>query len=166
MNVQRKRIDHKPSTVGVGRVPVVFVSASTEDARVFREIADASRSLVVNVPDLTGAHAVMEKLCAGLVACDTEIEGPGCWRDLLRQHSAHPGWAFVVVSRDADEALWAEVLNLGGLDLLAKPLAVEDVERAIGLGLQYVRGERGVVARKSVLHTAQWSHCAQSDPHQ
>lgn len=165
MNVQRNRIDHDPFSLGVGRVPVVFVSASTEDARVFHEIADARRSLVVNVPDLTGARAVIEKLCVGLVACDTEIEGPGSWRDLLREHSAHPGCAFVVVSQHADEALWAEVLNLGGLDLLAKPLAVEDVERAIGLGLQYVRGERGLVARKSVLHAARWRNCAQNDPH-
>ncbi len=154
MDVQRNRIDHEAPSIGAGRLPIVFVSASAEDARVFREIADPTRSLVVNVPDLTGARVVIDKLCAGLVACDTEIDGPGCWRDLLREQSAHPGWAFVVVSRHADEALWGEVLNLGGVDLLAKPLAVEDVEHAIGLGLQYVGAERGVVARKSVLHAA------------
>jgi hypothetical protein len=30
--------------------------------------------------------------------------------------------------------LWAEVLNLGGYDLLEKPFVVREVERVIGLG--------------------------------
>jgi DNA-binding response OmpR family regulator len=37
----------------------------------------------------------------------------------------------VVTSRLADEALWAEVLNWGGFDVLAEPLRREEVERVI-----------------------------------
>ena len=43
------------------RTVIVLVSASAEDARAFREILDSSRRLVVNVPDLTGAQAVIDK---------------------------------------------------------------------------------------------------------
>lgn len=63
------------------RATIVFVSASAEDARTFREIVE-SHWLVVNVPDLIGAQAVVEKLRPRLVVCDTEIEGQGSWREI------------------------------------------------------------------------------------
>ena len=114
------------------RAPIVFVSASAEDARTFRELVDGRRWLVVNVPDLAGAQAVIDKLRPRLVMCDTEIEGRGSWRDLLE---GRPDFALIVVTWHADEALWAEVLNLGGSDVLDKPFAVEQVDHVVGLGL-------------------------------
>ena len=102
------------------RAPIVFVSASAEDARTFRELVDGSRWLVVNVPDLAGANAVIDKLRPRLVMCDTEIEGRGSWRDLLE---GRPDFALIVVSRHVDEALRAEVLKRGGSDVLGKPFA-------------------------------------------
>ena len=112
------------------RAAIVFVSASAEDARTFRELVDSRRWLVVNVPDLAGAKAVIDKLRPRLVVCDTEIEGRGSWRDLLE---GRPDFALIVVSRHADDALWAEVLNLGGSDVLDQPLVFREVERAIRL---------------------------------
>jgi hypothetical protein len=41
-------------------------------------------------------------------------------RDLLQ---GRPGFALIVASRHVDEALRAEVLNLGGSDVLEKPFA-------------------------------------------
>ena len=37
----------------------------------------------------------------------------------------------VVTSRLADDGLWSEVLNLGGYDVLVRPLATEEVERVV-----------------------------------
>jgi DNA-binding response OmpR family regulator len=37
----------------------------------------------------------------------------------------------IVTSRTADDYLWAEVLNVGGYDVLPQPLAREEVERVI-----------------------------------
>jgi DNA-binding NtrC family response regulator len=66
-----------------------------------------------------------------VVICDKELPD-GSWRDLLsgmgRLLSAPP---MVVMSRHADETLWAEVLERGGFDLLAKPLEGEEVQRVI-----------------------------------
>lgn len=130
----------------------MFVSASAEDARAFREIADSSRWLVVNVPDLTGACAVINKLRPRLVVCDTEIEGQGSWRDLLQGQDTRPSFALIVVSRHADDALVAEVLHLGGSDVLERPFTVEHVKRVLSLGFQSLEDNgRGVFARKSVL---------------
>ncbi len=39
----------------------------------------------------------------------------------------------IVTSRLADEGLWAEVLNLGGYDVLAQPFDAEEVYRVVFL---------------------------------
>jgi DNA-binding response OmpR family regulator len=39
----------------------------------------------------------------------------------------------VVTSRVADDRLWSEVLNLGGYDVLAKPLNTKEVFHVAGL---------------------------------
>jgi DNA-binding response OmpR family regulator len=151
------RIDSGLGSFGTERLPVVFVSASAEGPRTFRELTDPKRLLIVNVPDLAGARAVIDKLSPGLVLCDTEIEGEGSWRDLLGGFDAHSGFALVVVTGHADEALRVEVLDLGGSDVIEKPFTAAEIERVIGLGVRDACEERGVAARKSVLHAARWS---------
>jgi hypothetical protein len=113
-----QRICQELGGAGTERAAIVFVSASAEDARAFREIIDSSRWLVVNVPDLIGAQAVIDKLRPRLVLCDTEIEGQGSWRDLLKGQDSRLSFALIVVSRHAEEALRAEVLYFGGSDVL------------------------------------------------
>jgi DNA-binding response OmpR family regulator len=56
----------------------------------------------------------------------------GEWRDIwscLRARSHPP--KFILASRLADESLWAEVLNLGGYELLLKPFRPEEVVRTV-----------------------------------
>jgi len=54
------------------------------------------------------------------------------WRDILRDLNRldNPP-QLVVTSRLADEYLWAEVLNMGGYDVLAQPLRSEELERVV-----------------------------------
>ena len=131
-----ERIDRESELMGADREAIVFVSASAGDARALREIAGPGGWMVVNVPDLAGARAVVDKLGPRLVVCDTEIEGHGTWRDLLTRPDGEPRFALVVASRLADDTLWSEVLNLGGLDVLRKPFSAEEVARVLGLGPQ------------------------------
>jgi DNA-binding NtrC family response regulator len=65
----------------------------------------------------------------GVTICDTEIEDGG-WQALLAdlQRRAHPP-NLIVSSRLADERLWAEVLNLGGYDVLVQPFDRGEVLR-------------------------------------
>ena len=61
----------------------------------------------------------------------SEAELPdGNWRELLNRmakRSASP--SLIVSSRLADDRLWAEVLNLGGFDVLMTPFETEEVLR-------------------------------------
>jgi len=47
----------------------------------------------------------------------------------LRQRTHPP--QLIVASRTADDSLWAEVLNIGGFDVLARPFRADEVERVI-----------------------------------
>jgi DNA-binding response OmpR family regulator len=47
----------------------------------------------------------------------------------LRRRAKPP--QLVVTSRQADESLWSEVLNVGGYDVMAQPLDSNEVERVI-----------------------------------
>jgi len=47
----------------------------------------------------------------------------------------------ILLSKVADEYLWNEVFRIGGFDILARPLRIEEVRRAVGLALSYWRSE-------------------------
>jgi DNA-binding response OmpR family regulator len=68
---------------------------------------------------------------AAVLSEDTLPDGD--WRNILAglaRLSSTP--KLIVTSRLADDALWAEVLNLGGHDVLAKPFDTEEVLRVVG----------------------------------
>ena len=54
------------------------------------------------------------------------------WKKVLSdlRRLLHPP-QLIVTSRTADDCLWAEVLNIGGYDVLAQPLEREEVERVV-----------------------------------
>jgi DNA-binding response OmpR family regulator len=49
----------------------------------------------------------------------------------------------IVTSRLADERLWAEALNLGAWDVLAKPFDADEVIRIIGIACQHWEDRHG-----------------------
>ncbi len=68
-----------------------------------------------------------------IVVCSCQMPD-GSWKDLLaaaagRPHTPH----LIVIAPHADDQLWSEVLDLGGYDLLAKPLETGEVVRVISL---------------------------------
>jgi DNA-binding response OmpR family regulator len=64
---------------------------------------------------------------ASVVICEHSLPD-GSWPDILRTAQALPrSPALIVTSRLADDKLWAEVLNLGGQDVLAQPFRAEEV---------------------------------------
>jgi DNA-binding NtrC family response regulator len=62
-----------------------------------------------------------------VLICESELVD-GTWHDLLdwTTHTQHAP-LLIVASRSADDALWAEVLNLGGYNVLAKPFDSREV---------------------------------------
>jgi DNA-binding NtrC family response regulator len=76
-----------------------------------------------------------------VVACETDLPD-GNWKDLFNLlTSLQNPPPVVVLSRHADESLWAEVLNWGGYDVLAKPFDATEVSRVFEMACRY--GRRG-----------------------
>jgi DNA-binding response OmpR family regulator len=63
--------------------------------------------------------------------CESDLPD-GSWKDLLA-HLADMNRPplLIVTSRLADEVLWSEVLNLGGYNVLAKPLVETEVRHVL-----------------------------------
>jgi DNA-binding response OmpR family regulator len=62
----------------------------------------------------------------------------GSWTrilEVIEDCSAPP--LLIVTSRLADDRLWAEVLNLGGFDVLAKPFNEREVRHVLASALTY-----------------------------
>jgi len=67
------------------------------------------------------------------VICERDLPD-GNWKDVhnCAESVSNPP-LLLVVSRQADENLWAEVLNLGGYDVLMKPFDRAEVTRVVGM---------------------------------
>jgi DNA-binding NtrC family response regulator len=77
------------------------------------------------------ALSLIHRFHPWVVVCDQTLKD-GDWRDLLRDLQSESEMPpLVVSSRLADDRLWAEVLNLGGYDLLTYPFADTEVSRVV-----------------------------------
>jgi DNA-binding NtrC family response regulator len=66
-----------------------------------------------------------------VVICESCLPD-GNWKDILSQIAVLPDAPrLIVTSREPDESLWAEVLNMGGYDVLATPFEKDEVIRAV-----------------------------------
>ena len=113
--------------------PILLVSSFDEThCALLKALSGAYRNVRV-------ARSYVEAACQlggsriPIVICEARFDG-GTWRELL-DHST-----IIVTSRIADEALWAEVLNLGGYDVLAQPFDHTEVLRVTGAALRHAGG--------------------------
>jgi DNA-binding NtrC family response regulator len=91
---------------------------------------------------LTAALVALRRAEYAVAICERDL-GDATWKDLLectRQLMNPP--LLIVTSRLADEYLWAEALNLGAHDVLAKPFEPEEVMRVVGLACLRWQRER------------------------
>src|SRR5260370_11288394 len=103
-------------------VPVLLVSGYQSDRVSLRRILSRSRWKLRVSSNCQEALAFLQQNRVPVVICDAESSDSD-WRLLLHTLADLPDPpSLIVSSRLADERLWAEVLNLGGYDLLPTPL--------------------------------------------
>lgn len=98
-----------------------------------RDVFAHSNWVLLEAEDSEQALNLLRNRPVGVVVCDSQDDRAG-WKRLLDRLSnlAEPP-NVVVTSRNADESLWAEVLNYGGFDVLARPFDPREVVRVLGL---------------------------------
>lgn len=120
---------------------ILLVSPHEEDHRSINGILKGSIWNSRFVRMFEPARNTLRKLPFKAVICESRLSDGHCWKDILRESQAvaHPP-PLVVADRLADEALWAEVLNLGGYDVLMKPFDEREVLHVLAMACRF--GER------------------------
>jgi len=113
--------------------PSLLISPSAQDHVFLRNVFESLGRRLLTACSRAEAQPLLD--CPGLSLILTERDLPdGSWKDVLAEaESRRPAPLVIVTSRLADDRLWAEVLNLGGYDVLAKPLDAQEAVRVLNL---------------------------------
>jgi len=116
-----------------GPLPAVLhVGASPEDGQRLTGIFQKAGWYLRSVPTISEALRHLRFAYSPVVISERDLPD-GNWRSLLEDILSLPYPPYLIVSsRLADEHLWAEVLNLGGFDLLSTPFDRDEVQHVVG----------------------------------
>ena len=97
---------------------------------------------------LAETQAALDAGRIAVVLSERRLADGHCWKDVLDHLQDAPNPApLIVADRLADDALWAEVLNLGGYDVLATPFHAKEVLHAVTAAWRYSVAHRDRAAR-------------------
>ena len=135
---------------------VLLVSPFTEDMAALQAVVSGHAWRLCTVDGLEQACQMLARHRVAVVVCECD-SAPGTWRDLLAfiELQSDPP-LLIVTSRLADDRLWAEVLNLGGYDVLAKPFDTRELNRVLSFAHERGRDawNRGARAARPLPPTA------------
>jgi DNA-binding NtrC family response regulator len=135
---------------------VLAVFPLLEDHISLDKILSGSTWKVLFTRTLAEARAALDACLFGAVLSEVRFADGHCWRDLLceMQSMTRPP-PLIVADRLADERLWAEVLNLGAYDLLAKPFEAKEVLHAVSTACQRCEREQRNAAPPTPMRSAE-----------
>jgi len=112
-------------------VSALFVGEYEDERSLVREVFRECGWQFFEAPDRRRSTRCLRRHPVHVVIARRDMPD-GSWRELLRhlRRLMRPP-LLIVTSRTADEHLWAEVLNLGGYDVLAQPFEREEMVRVI-----------------------------------
>ena len=140
------------ATHAPGTITILSLSPSESDHAILEQtFRDSTLSLYPNCrltlqpsPTLASALATLRAHRIPIVLCDRDAQ-PEAWREILRAgNSLSEPPCVIVTSRLADDRLWAEALQDGAFDLLAKPFDKSDVMRIVHAAWAHWQNRYGV----------------------
>ena len=116
---------------------LLTVSPYLDDAKCLEGILGSKECSFRRSPSCSEAKEALLRMEPKVVICEKNLPD-GDWRDILRSvRYFKESPPVVVISECADESLWAEVLNLGGYDVMLKPFEAAEVRRIIPMALRH-----------------------------
>jgi DNA-binding NtrC family response regulator len=130
-------------------VPVLLVSFSADDQATLCQIFAHPNWQLHGRASCKQALEFLSRYRVPIVVCDRD-QLDGNWRDLVdgAQELEFPS-NLIVCSSLPDEYLWAEVLNLGGWDVLVKPFESHEVLRVAYTAWQSWKRRSGETIRRA-----------------
>jgi DNA-binding NtrC family response regulator len=115
------------------RISILAVSPREEDHRSLEAILRRSNWALHTASTIAEALRLVQTTVVSVIVSERYLPD-GSWKDLLKSMEAG-GFPqrVIVISAIADDSLWCEVLNLGGFDLLLKPLEPFELFRVASL---------------------------------
>jgi DNA-binding response OmpR family regulator len=103
-------------------ISILLVSLPHKDQTDLRHVLHHADWKITAASNLGEASLILRERPPSVILCERNLPD-GNWKDVLDKGAQHMNPAMVlVISAHADDSLWAEVLNLGGCDVLMKPL--------------------------------------------
>lgn len=113
------------------QVGVLFVTPSAEDASVLSEMLKPLSIPLEQAQDLRRARSKLDRQSYGVILTEARLPD-GNWEDVMKTvDTAGLASAVVVTHPFADAHFWADVLEMGGYDVLAQPFCCSEVQRVI-----------------------------------
>jgi DNA-binding NtrC family response regulator len=142
MPVSYPRLNVPPRlALGKEAAAVLSVSPIQQDHDTLASLLGRDQWRIHNALSLRSASAFLRLHVVPLVICEHDLS-PDSWTQLLddiRLLSIPP--LLIVTSRVADDYLWAEALNLGAYDVLAKPFDLTELTRSLSSAWQHWHGQ-------------------------
>jgi DNA-binding response OmpR family regulator len=114
-------------------ITVLAISSSPEDHSALEAVFVHSRWRLYHVLSHAQAAALLSEHPVQVIIVDADVQD-GTWRDFLSLGKSVSGSPLVIVASGlTDERLWAEALNIGAFDVLAKPFRAREVFHSVSL---------------------------------
>jgi DNA-binding NtrC family response regulator len=123
-------------------VTVMLVSPDDDDWHALRRIFRHTNWRLHRALGYEDAARGLRTLPISVLVTAKDLPKGRTWRDLLESSSAAGKPRVVVAAEFQDDPLWAEVLNLGGYDVLMQPFDREEVVRVVSLAWLNWRDEQ------------------------
>lgn len=125
------------------RISVLLISSLREDHIELKRIFQCRKWRLHQIPTCGEAATAATRSNADVVICERSLPD-GDWKLILEKlNSLSERPSLIVTSRLADDELWAEVLNLGGYDVLAQPFRCDEVCYVVLRAWERARRPRG-----------------------
>jgi DNA-binding NtrC family response regulator len=114
-----------------GQEIALLISPVEEDHAILNALFQHNGWTLHTTSSLSSASALLREEATSVVITERDLPD-GDWKDvLLAIHILRKPPLLIVISRLADDYLWAEALNLGAYDVLAKPLDQTEAIRVL-----------------------------------
>jgi len=105
---------------------------------------------------LPQTQTLLSRSSVGVVISEACLSDGHCWKELLHEiQKLQDPPPLIVADRLADERLWAEALNLGAYDLLAKPFDPREVLYAVTTACRHSETEHEMTPVRKPAMTAE-----------
>lgn len=118
-------------------ISILLATTELDDKVMFEDLLEQNGWEIATCGTATDALNRMADQEPAVVICDCDLPDGG-WKRVLEglQRSGNHPPSLLVISHEGDQRLWGEVLNLGGYDVLLKPLNESEVTRIVDMAWQ------------------------------